>query len=199
MFSMFFFFNDTATTEIYTRSIVGSVRCVQETDQRRVHGDYEIQKDCLWGIGTSFPIYERKNKKLNLLDYFELDFKPFLLRVNVHFEGPIHMYSYFKNPKGLPKNLIEEESWYGNLVQFEINLKRSEFLRMIPIDNKPPLLRQWKITDSVSYTHLRAHETSLHLVCRLLLEKKKKTTKIQHGKTTKKHTPTIQTKQKVHT
>ena len=25
----------------------------------------------------------------------------------------------------------------------------------------------------VSYTHLRAHETSLHLVCRLLLEKKK--------------------------
>ena len=25
--------------------------------------------------------------------------------------------------------------------------------------------------ESVSYTHLRAHETSLHLVCRLLLEK----------------------------
>ena len=25
----------------------------------------------------------------------------------------------------------------------------------------------------VSYTHLRAHETTLHLVCRLLLEKKK--------------------------
>ena len=24
----FFFFNDTATTEIYTRSLVGSVRCV---------------------------------------------------------------------------------------------------------------------------------------------------------------------------
>ena len=30
-----------------------------------------------------------------------------------------------------------------------------------------------KTTTSVSYTHLRAHETSLHLVCRLLLEKKK--------------------------
>ena len=27
---------------------------------------------------------------------------------------------------------------------------------------------------AVSYTHLRAHETSLHLVCRLLLEKKNK-------------------------
>eukprot|EP00825_Cyclidium_porcatum_P009161 TRINITY_DN14615_c0_g1_i2.p3 TRINITY_DN14615_c0_g1~~TRINITY_DN14615_c0_g1_i2.p3 ORF type:complete len:135 (+),score=8.76 TRINITY_DN14615_c0_g1_i2:3-407(+) len=30
----FFFFNDTATTEIYTLHIVGSVRCVQETDDR---------------------------------------------------------------------------------------------------------------------------------------------------------------------
>ena len=30
------------------------------------------------------------------------------------------------------------------------------------------------LLDAVSYTHLRAHETSLHLVCRLLLEKKKK-------------------------
>ena len=29
---------------------------------------------------------------------------------------------------------------------------------------------------AVSYTHLRAHETSLHLVCRLLLEKKKNAT-----------------------
>eukprot|EP00658_Telonema_sp_P-2_P061617 TRINITY_DN50304_c0_g1_i1.p1 TRINITY_DN50304_c0_g1~~TRINITY_DN50304_c0_g1_i1.p1 ORF type:complete len:144 (-),score=48.00 TRINITY_DN50304_c0_g1_i1:65-496(-) len=30
-------------------------------------------------------------------------------------------------------------------------------------------------TTTVSYTHLRAHETPEHLVCRLLLEKKKKT------------------------
>ena len=28
---------------------------------------------------------------------------------------------------------------------------------------------------AVSYTHLRAHETDSYLVCRLLLEKKKKT------------------------
>ena len=31
--------------------------------------------------------------------------------------------------------------------------------------------------NSVSYTHLRAHETKANLVCRLLLEKKKKTQK----------------------
>ena len=36
-------------------------------------------------------------------------------------------------------------------------------------------IRTKKILDAVSYTHLRAHETVLDLVCRLLLEKKKKT------------------------
>ena len=32
------------------------------------------------------------------------------------------------------------------------------------------------LIEPVSYTHLRAHETPEHLVCRLLLEKKKKNT-----------------------
>eukprot|EP00825_Cyclidium_porcatum_P004952 TRINITY_DN12364_c0_g1_i3.p4 TRINITY_DN12364_c0_g1~~TRINITY_DN12364_c0_g1_i3.p4 ORF type:complete len:122 (+),score=14.16 TRINITY_DN12364_c0_g1_i3:92-457(+) len=40
---VFFFFNATATTEIYTLHIVGSVRCVQETDPS------------LWGSHISFP------------------------------------------------------------------------------------------------------------------------------------------------
>ena len=31
----------------------------------------------------------------------------------------------------------------------------------------------WRATQPVSYTHLRAHETVLDLVCRLLLEQKK--------------------------
>ena len=33
----------------------------------------------------------------------------------------------------------------------------------------------------VSYTHLRAHETVLDLVCRLLLEKKKKNQHVRHS------------------
>ena len=40
-----------------------------------------------------------------------------------------------------------------------------------------PRAREWgvpHVQSSVSYTHLRAHETVLDLVCRLLLEKKKK-------------------------
>ena len=34
----------------------------------------------------------------------------------------------------------------------------------------------WTMAEPVSYTHLRAHETVLDLVCRLLLEKKQKET-----------------------
>ena len=37
---------------------------------------------------------------------------------------------------------------------------------------------------AVSYTHLRAHETVLDLVCRLLLEKKKKATQAHISRTT---------------
>ena len=33
---------------------------------------------------------------------------------------------------------------------------------------------RFKYVEPVSYTHLRAHETGRNLVCRLLLEKKKK-------------------------
>ena len=37
---------------------------------------------------------------------------------------------------------------------------------------------------AVSYTHLRAHETSLHLVCRLLLEKRSTVYRRAHSQTT---------------
>src|SRR5660397_259944 len=42
--------------------------------------------------------------------------------------------------------------------------------------------------ETVSYTHLRAHETKANLVCRLLLEKKKKNrTNNKHKKNTKQN------------
>ena len=44
----------------------------------------------------------------------------------------------------------------------------------VPVANLPCYVAD--VLDPVSYTHLRAHETVLDLVCRLLLEKKKNTT-----------------------
>eukprot|EP00831_Metopus_contortus_P005890 TRINITY_DN12219_c0_g1_i1.p1 TRINITY_DN12219_c0_g1~~TRINITY_DN12219_c0_g1_i1.p1 ORF type:complete len:158 (-),score=31.90 TRINITY_DN12219_c0_g1_i1:43-516(-) len=48
-------------------------------------------------------------------------------------------------------------------------------LEDFPSDVEVGLRPMYSALIPVSYTHLRAHETSLHLVCRLLLEKKKKT------------------------
>ena len=44
-------------------------------------------------------------------------------------------------------------------------------------------IRDVDTTVPVSYTHLRAHETVLDLVCRLLLEKKKKKQPYTHSET----------------
>src|SRR5664280_1055109 len=48
-----------------------------------------------------------------------------------------------------------------NIMGYQVSLRNSE-ARLI------------EVTKEISYTHLRAHETVLDLVCRLLLEKKKK-------------------------
>eukprot|EP00825_Cyclidium_porcatum_P001584 TRINITY_DN10728_c0_g1_i2.p1 TRINITY_DN10728_c0_g1~~TRINITY_DN10728_c0_g1_i2.p1 ORF type:complete len:181 (-),score=40.83 TRINITY_DN10728_c0_g1_i2:193-735(-) len=69
---LFFFFNDTATTEIYTLHIVGSVRCVQETG---INAEYmgEVKYH-----GWNLDVYEQlsnkeisKNKKKISKSYIE--------------------------------------------------------------------------------------------------------------------------------
>ena len=57
-------------------------------------------------------------------------------------------------PWGKPSDQILKTKYNGKEVYFLPRHGRGHFI------------------NPVSYTHLRAHETSLHLVCRLLLEKK---------------------------
>eukprot|EP00657_Telonema_sp_P-1_P003052 TRINITY_DN1717_c0_g1_i2.p1 TRINITY_DN1717_c0_g1~~TRINITY_DN1717_c0_g1_i2.p1 ORF type:complete len:135 (-),score=17.02 TRINITY_DN1717_c0_g1_i2:95-499(-) len=66
-------------------------------------------------------------------------------------------------------NLIEFKADTSLIKTLEVEFKRDEkVMRFLTIAlNKHAI-------ESVSYTHLRAHETVLDLVCRLLLEKKKK-------------------------
>eukprot|EP00658_Telonema_sp_P-2_P012549 TRINITY_DN14776_c0_g1_i1.p1 TRINITY_DN14776_c0_g1~~TRINITY_DN14776_c0_g1_i1.p1 ORF type:complete len:129 (-),score=18.43 TRINITY_DN14776_c0_g1_i1:95-481(-) len=65
-------------------------------------------------------------------------------------------------------NLIEFKADTSLIKTLEVEFKRDEkVMRFLTIAlNKHAI--------AVSYTHLRAHETPEHLVCRLLLEKKKK-------------------------
>ena len=53
-------------------------------------------------------------------------------------------------------------------------------MRKASLDRKTT---ETQIAVSVSYTHLRAHETVLDLVCRLLLEKKQEKTKKKNNYT----------------
>ena len=57
-----------------------------------------------------------------------------------------------------------------------MGVKKSEVVKAVIVRTKATLRRNTGNSirfDAVSYTHLRAHETLRHLVCRLLLEKKK--------------------------
>ena len=58
------------------------------------------------------------------------------------------------------------------------NIKQTFFELTTNAGNFPVMLQG---IDAVSYTHLRAHETVLDLVCRLLLEKKKQTITYNDG------------------
>ena len=72
--------------------------------------------------------------------------------------------------------------WLGSVIENNVNHRI-----MVPFTLEGDYLLEnifpegsYKVTDTiailpVSYTHLRAHETVLDLVCRLLLEKKNKT------------------------
>ena len=57
---------------------------------------------------------------------------------------------------------------------YPFNADGAEKLGM-PVDERRHIARRGRLANAVgpvSYTHLRAHETVLDLVCRLLLEKK---------------------------
>eukprot|EP00831_Metopus_contortus_P054484 TRINITY_DN45878_c0_g1_i1.p2 TRINITY_DN45878_c0_g1~~TRINITY_DN45878_c0_g1_i1.p2 ORF type:complete len:107 (+),score=41.17 TRINITY_DN45878_c0_g1_i1:123-443(+) len=61
---VFFFFNDTATTEIYTRSIVGSVRCVQETEKEQRKGTKKVIK-CFQQVKSKEKGHREKENQKN--------------------------------------------------------------------------------------------------------------------------------------
>src|SRR5678815_3214157 len=89
----------------------------------------------------------------------------------------------FTGPANIIYILIDDlavhgESMSGSLYFFIISWLDMEILDLDlgdPVTTCDPyeIDPGWSGVDSVSYTHLRAHETPEHLVCRLLLEKKK--------------------------
>src|SRR5660397_8087 len=64
--------------------------------------------------------------------------------------------------------------YFPELKDFTLSLKWAGYYDYHWPDMTPVIESAANLTWAVSYTHLRAHETKANLVCRLLLEKKKK-------------------------
>src|SRR5665648_1138409 len=77
--------------------------------------------------------------------------------------------------KQITVNLDEKSIEKLDTLCSKLDMNRAQVLRMI-FSGNPKSIR------SVSYTHLRAHETRHDLVCRLLLEKKKKNNRKKKSK-----------------
>ena len=83
-----------------------------------------------------------------------------------------------------PRSTLDRSSAASDVYKRQVFLLTSliSFARFTDLQNgvlvtiEPNVVHEIRATPkAVSYTHLRAHETVLDLVCRLLLEKKKQT------------------------
>src|SRR5665811_2575437 len=78
---------------------------------------------------------------------------------------------------GQPAKAVDEIQVYNAGIAAPGQFTIQQHLNYVPLGVKDPPFPGGLISNNsinaVSYTHLRAHETVLDLVCRLLLEKKK--------------------------
>ena len=60
----------------------------------------------------------------------------------------MRLFAYTKNEMQwkTPNSPLGDEMT-ANIVQFEVNVKGSEFLKFFPTKGKSPLTREWRITD----------------------------------------------------
>src|SRR5678816_3248070 len=89
----------------------------------------------------------------------------------LHAQGKKHDMDKFKN---IVKRAYKEVSNEDSALAY-MKKNGGEWASYLYNDFLDPDIKNNEVLkDPVSYTHLRAHETPEHLVCRLLLEKKKK-------------------------
>ena len=79
-----------------------------------------------------------------------------------------------------PRSTLDRSSAASDVYKRQVQIYRAGAVQKVTFWTAPAFkhgdyLGLGLVIESVSYTHLRAHETVLDLVCRLLLEKKKHT------------------------
>ncbi len=116
---------------------------------------YEEHKDAVLGIWPACTVYKKKTDSLyDSLDAIEANYTPYMLRVKMLIQSHMKLFVYAKNKDSwIPASSKLGGGYVSNVVQFECNLRGTDFFRLMPIDMKPPMLRHWKMTDFNNVMH----------------------------------------------
>lgn len=113
-----------------------------ERSQNGAFGDYTVSKSSVLGAPATY--YVPKNDTRTIFENLNSNRKPYVLAVTCLIESPMKMFVQNQNYSQILFGSNDQEL-VKNVVRFEANLKWTDLLKVLPVDNKPSL--KWKITD----------------------------------------------------
>jgi hypothetical protein len=117
---------------------------VDRTQNKQME-EYDIQESEL--MGAPFKMYTNKNNDTrSIFDHLDFNYKPYLVSVTALIHSPMKLFVYNQNRSKILFGSDDNET-VKNIVKFEINVRWLEFFKLLPVNNKPLLSREWKITD----------------------------------------------------
>ena len=111
--------------------------------------------------------HSEKNKLSAILGKADLDYIQ-LLKEEENNDALRELEEFPVTVENLYNNPLITDGQLGKGVHITLEFETNKVRRRVDTENEQAIEEE---QGAVSYTHLRAHETSLHLVCRLLLEK----------------------------
>ena len=95
---------------------------------------------------------------------------------------PMSLFFFFLMIRRPPRSTLDRSSAASDVYKRQVynsqhDINENDFASRDKVELDEVVIEDYVFVGPVSYTHLRAHETVLDLVCRLLLEKKTNKTK----------------------
>lgn len=115
-----------------------------DRDSNKPKDDYNVAKSTFWGCPLS--VYTDKNDTRSVFDSLDKNYKPYLVSVTAIIHSPMKLYVWNQNKTKILFGSNDKEI-VKNVVKFEANVRWTEFFRILPVQNKPLLGRDWKIVD----------------------------------------------------